>query len=255
MNTEDLKRELRNRIVPTETPEVLHDPHTSQDIISTDAVTQPRSWPVKPGGVLDRSSTSLATVDDTDLQPLLSASVRSAVLHHNNLVTIPGSIALLSTTLTTLDLAHNKFAGSNHLSTALSLPALRDLSLASNTMTSLGPIQANLDAPRLEILNVSYNRLTALPPLRDQFPVLTTLHASDNQIEDLPFESVKGLQVCNVARNDIGHLESQLGLLDGAGGLRTLVVEGNRFRVPRREIVEGGTEKLLSWLRGRIPAS
>lgn len=255
MNTEDLKRELRNRLLPPEPAEASQDPHIEQDIISSEVTTHREFWPVKPGGVLDRSSTSLSTLDESDLEPLLSISVRSLVLNHNNISSIPCSISLFGATLTTLDLSHNRMAGSSYLPTQLSLPALRDLNLASNTITSLEPINANLEAPRLEILNVSYNRLTTLPPLRDHFPALATIQASDNQISELPFESVSGLQVCNVARNDIGHLDPQLGLLDGAGGLRTLVVEGNRFRVPRREVVEGGTEKLLTWLRGRIPVS
>ena len=252
MNTEDLKRELRNRLLPPETAEAPQDPHLEQDIIS-EVTTHTGCWPVKPGGVLDRSSTSLSTLDQSDLEPLSSVSVRSLVLNHNNIGAIPCSISLFGATLTTLDLSHNRMTGSRYLSAQLSLPALRDLNLASNTIASLEPMNGNLEAPRLEILNVSYNRLTALPPLRDQFPALATIQASDNQIHELPFESVSGLQVCNVARNDIGHLDPQLGLLDGAGGLRTLVVEGNRFRVPRREVVEGGTEKLLAWLRGRIP--
>ena len=254
MNTEDLKRELRSRLQPPETAEALQDPHVEQDIIS-EVDKHVECWPVKPGGVLDRSSTSLSTLDESDLEPLLSIPIRSLVLNHNNIGAIPCPISLFGTTLTTLDLSHNRLTGSTYFPAQLTLPALRDLNLASNTITSLQPIKANLEAPRLEILNVSYNRLTGLLPLRDHFPALSTIQASDNQISELPFESVHDLQVCNVARNDIGHLDPQLGLLDGVGGLRTLVVEGNRFRVPRREIVEGGTEKLLAWLRGRMPAS
>ena len=255
MNTEDLKRELRNRLLPPETAEAPQDPHIERDFISPEVTTHTGYWAVKPGGVLDRSSTSLSTLDQSDLEPLVSVPVRSLILNHNNMSTIPCSIAPFGATLTALDLSHNGMTGSRYLSAPLSLPALRDLNLASNTITSLKPIGANLEAPRLEILNVSYNRLTGLLPLRDHFPALTTIQASDNQISELPFESVSGLQFCNVARNDIGHLDPQLGLLDGAGGLRTLVVEGNRFRVPRREVVEGGSEKLLAWLRDRIPAS
>ena len=57
----------------------------------------------------------------------------------------------------------------------------------------------------------------------------------------------------NVSENAIERLDPRLGLL-AAHGLRTLLVGGNCFRVPRREILEKGTDALLAWLRGRIPA-
>lgn len=252
MNTEDLKHELRKRLLPSEPDEIPLDQEDPLEPTSYESSARSNLWSVKPGGVLDRSSTSLSMINVSDLEPLLASSVRSVILNHNSLNAIPSSLSILSSTITTLDLSHNRLTGSTYLSTVVSFPALRDLNLASNTITSLEPIKANLTASRLENLNIGYNRLTTLPKLLDCFPALVTVVAPDNQVRDLPLDSVRGLQVCNVARNDVGHLEPQLGLLE-AEGLRTLVVEGNRFRVPRKDVVEGGTEKLLAWLRGRIP--
>lgn len=252
MNTENLKDELRKRLLPPEPDQIPLNQEDPLETISQESSAQLKSWSVKPGGVLDRSSTFLSTINNSDLEPLLSYSVRSVILNHNSLDVIPSSLSILGSTLTTLDLSHNRLTGSTYLSTIVSFPTLRDLNLASNTITSLEPIIANLTASRLENLNIGYNRLTILPKLVDCFPALVTVVAPDNQIRDLPLDSVRGLQVCNVARNDVGHLEPQLGLLE-TEGLRTLVVEGNRFRVPRRDIVDGGTERLLAWLRGRIP--
>ena len=56
----------------------------------------------------------------------------------------------------------------------------------------------------------------------------------------------------DVSGNEIGQLEPKLGLL-GAEGLRTLLVGGNRFRVPRRDVVDKGTEAVLSYLKSKIP--
>ena len=257
MNTEDIKRGLQERLpAPELDPEWNHSSHNGCEARNIDSVknsNQPTVWPVKPGGILDRSSSSLSTIDDSDLGPLTSLSVRSVVLDHNSLSVIPAALSLLSSTLTSLHLPHNHLTGATYLSAKFSFSVLRDLNLASNTITCLEPIIEKISAPRLETLDVSYNRLTALPPLRQHFPALTTVQASDNQVTDLPVETVSGLHVCNIARNDIGWLDPKLGLL-GAEGLRTFVVEGNRFRVPRREVVEAGTERLLEWLRGRIPA-
>ena len=252
MNTEDIKRELQGRLLVPESDHISHHVREFPDTGSTEGSNHMTSWPVKPGGILDRSSSSLSTIDDSDLEPLASLSVRSVILDHNSLSVIPAALSLLSSTLASLRLSHNHFTRATYLSAKLLFPVLRELNIASNTITSLEPVIENISAPRLETFDISYNRLTALPHLRQHFPALTEVQASDNQVTDLPAEFVSGLHVCNVARNDIGHLNPELGLLE-AEGLRTLVVEGNRFRVPRREIVEGGTEKLLTWLRGRIP--
>ena len=252
MNTEDIKRELQDRLLAPESDHSSHHVRESRDIASAEGSNRTTSWPVKPGGILDRSSSSLSTIDDPDLEPLASLSVRSVILDHNSLSVIPTALSLLSSTLTSLRLSHNHLTRATYLSAKFLFPVLRELNIASNTITSLEPVIENISAPRLETLDISYNRLIVLPHLRQHFPALTEVQASDNQVTDLPTEFVSGLHVCNIARNDIGHLDPKLGLLE-AEGLRTLVVEGNRFRVPRREIVEGGTEKILAWLRGRIP--
>ena len=39
------------------------------------------------------------------------------------------------------------------------------------------------------------------------------------------------------------------------GNLEKLEVTGNRFRVPRWNVLERGTEATLRWLRGRVPVA
>ena len=184
MTTEDLKHELGKRLLPPEPEQIPLNQEDPLEIISQESSAQSKSWSVKPGGVLDRSSTFLSTINSSDLEPLLSHSVRSVILNHNSLDAIPSSLTILSSTLTTLDLSHNKLTGSTYLSTTVSFPNLRDLNLASNTITSLEPIIANLTASRLENLNIGYNRLTILPKLVDCFPALITVAAPDNQIRE-----------------------------------------------------------------------
>lgn len=250
MGTDDVKNELRNRLFPQE-PEVSNDPHIATDSNSQEAIFTPTRWPVKPGGILDRSSTSLKDVNPSDLDHLIDTPIRTFAFHHNQLNSIPSSIDMHASTLTTLDLSHNKLSGSSYLSKSLFLPSLQELNLASNTINSLSPLVTCFSAPALQTVNVSFNRITALPVLRDTYPSLTTLLACDNAIPELPVECAKGLQVLDVCRNDIPHLEPQLGLLE-VEGLKMLGVEGNRFRVPRREVVEKGSEAVMEWLRGRI---
>ncbi|MCJ1310781.1 hypothetical protein MMC25_004448 [Agyrium rufum] len=250
LNSQDIVQELRNLSKP------------NQDL----SVTSPRSpgfpgqqgvWELS-GSTLDRSHTKLVTITQSDLEPFLNnndeSQVRTLILQHNLFQTIPPTLDLLSTTLTTLDLASNKLSTlASFLTEPLSLPNLQSLSLISNGLTSLTPLVDNLTAPSLSSLNVSFNRLTHLPILKSngKFPALTKFLASNNKIEDLDVDAVLGLNVLDLAGNEIAHLPPRLGLCRGT--LRTLVISGNRFRVPGWGVMQKGTEAVLEWCWNRMP--
>ncbi|OAA42416.1 Leucine-rich repeat, typical subtype [Beauveria brongniartii RCEF 3172] len=212
-------------------------------------------WQVRAGGVLDRSRTGSSVLDATkfaeanDRQP-----IRQLLLHHNLLTNIPENLLVVARSLTSLSLANNQLTAAKYLQQPLELPALQELNLAANRITSLEPLLECLDAPSLETLDVCTNRMTCLPlGLLDKFPRLRVLLANNNQISELRPESIKGLKIVEVANNEIGQLEPMIGLLGGASGLERLDVSGNRFKVPRWNILEQGTHALLHWLRGRVP--
>ena len=256
METGEMKRELLSRVLPTAPVDGGAEDEINRD--GTDPATGGSAganelWPVKPGGTLDRSSTGLDAIELSNLEPLVqSADIKSLILHNNLLLRIPHAIVVVAHSLTLLDLSHNKLSNNNYLGNVLSLPNLKILDLSFNSITSLNPLLGFLSAPKLTELNVSRNRLTGLPILRNSFPSLISLFASDNKISELQVEAVKGLQVLDVTGNELGHLEPKLGLL-GTEGLRTFLVGGNTFRVPRRDVVEKGTGAVLTYLRGRIP--
>ncbi|KAH6605933.1 leucine-rich repeat-containing 40 [Trichoderma cornu-damae] len=215
------------------------------------------TWQVKPGGLLDRSRTESSSLSPEMCAELArSYQIRQAQLHHNLLSAFPGSLQFFSQTLTSLSLGHNKIAGEAYLTEDLSLPVLTELNLSSNTITSLGPLTKFLKAPALEKIDVSLNRLTALPlDLRQSFPNLKVLLASNNQLTELDPAAIKGLKVVDVSSNEISHLDPRLGLLGGKDGLERLEVTGNRFKVPNWNILEKGTAATMRWLRGRVPAA
>lgn len=236
MNTEDLKQELRSRCED--------EPNATEDD-ETGARRQ-------VNGVLDQSSTGLCTLGEQDLcSKNDNEPIKTAIFHHNALSVFPGAFNIVAETLVSLDLAHNKLVGSSYVSESLHLPKLRYFDLKANAITTLGPLLAGISAPCLSELNISRNRLVDIAELRDRYPALRTLHASDNHIADLGFDSIRGLEYVDVSGNDITFLEPTIGLLANEG-LRTLLVGANRFRVPRRDVVEKGTEAILTWLRGRI---
>lgn len=223
-----------------------------------------QTWPVKPGGVLDRSNTQ-----SSSLHPVICSRVAAAhkvyeiQLHHNLFTALPDSLTFFAQTLSALSLAHNQLVGESYMggpsgNEGLDLPALKELNLANNHITGLGPLIAHLRAPNLQKLDVCSNRMAALPPgtqLRDTFPNLTVLLMSNNHLSELDPENIRGLHVVDAGNNDIAHLNPRIGLLGGAGGLQRLEVSGNRFRVPRWNVLERGTEATLRWLRGRVPVA
>lgn len=226
------------------------------------------TWQVKPGGVLDRSNSQSSSLHPVACSKLANNhQIREIQLHHNLFTSLPDSLTFFADTLTTLSLSHNQLIGETYLGSGevLELPVLKELNLSANHVTSLTPLISHLKAPRLEKLDVSVNRIAALPSssdkekggelLRDVFPNLNVLLMGNNHLSELDPESIRGLRTFDATNNDIAHLNPYIGLLGGPGGLERLDVTGNRFRVPRWNVLERGTEATLRWLRGRVPVA
>ena len=250
MTTEDVKQELRLKIEPSlqkATHEEMQTDLHSAPITSDPAVG---SLSLKSGGVLDLSSSSLSSLDDTLRTFDLSGNVRHLALDHNDFVSVPPQISLFAN-LRKLNLSHNNIADA--LEGPLFLPNLQDLNLSFNRIGSADLLTTFLVAPELHHLDLSSNRLTGfLVPLRTSFPSLMHLLASDNRLEGLTADALKGLRVANLGNNDIGALDAEIGLLWDEG-LKSLEVGGNKFRVPGWRVLEKGTETVMAWLRDRIP--
>jgi Leucine-rich repeat (LRR) protein len=247
MGTEDIKRDLRARIEPEadeDTPAILEG-------MDDDDALAVNGWKLKPSGTLDLSFQNLTEVDEEAVAAFAARNdVRQLYLQQNYLTTIPlvtGQLSFLSV----LDLSKNSII--NPLSGSLELPRLRELRLNSNKIQSLDDVTAHLLAPNLQQLDVSNNRLTgALPPLREFFPGLLLLIASDNSITEVSAESLQGLKTVNLSNNDIGRLDPHIGL--HIGTLTSLDVDGNKFRVPNHAVLKKGTDAVLSWLKDKIPS-
>ena len=253
MDTDELKRELRARSLAKDSA-TSQDDETFGPIHPNPDSRVKASYPgsIKPGGILDCSSSNVKTSEDLHLESVAKdAEIKTLILHHNLFTSIPETLESIGNTLMSLDLSNNRLVDGGVL-TDISLPNLKTLDISANAITSLSLFMEHLDAPKLAEWHVSRNRLNSLPQLRLAFPSLTVLSAANNRLSRLGYEEVKGLQVLDVSGNEIHHLEPRLGLL-GAEGLRSLMIGGNTFRVPRRDILDKGTQAVLTWLRGRIP--
>jgi Leucine-rich repeat (LRR) protein len=244
---------------PTSAP---HSPsrsrsHTNSSLRSRSRTLSNQVWPVKQGGILDRSRTESSSLHPVVCSRVATDNVVKEVRLNNNLFgALPDSLSFFAGSMTSLSLAHNQLVGEAYLTEEMDLPALKELNLSSNRITSLTPLVKFLRAPELQKLDVSLNRINGLPSnMKEAFPNLAILLAADNQIPDLDPESIRGLKVVDASSNEIAHLNPRIGLLGGSGGLQKLDVMGNRFRVPRWNVLERGTEATLRWLRGRVPVA
>ena len=73
----------------------------------------------------------------------------------------------------------------------------------------------------------------------------------DNQVEEFELDDVRGLRTLDLTGNSLLRLEPRLSLLPN---LKDLRVQGNRFRVPRWQVLDKGSEAVLAWLREKLPA-
>ncbi|EOA82415.1 uncharacterized protein SETTUDRAFT_173222 [Exserohilum turcica Et28A] len=245
MGTEDLKRDLASRL-PAEAAPADVEEELDDDITET-----PQSkWELTPSGTLDLAGKDMSELDvDDATSEVLVNGLRQLHLQRNKFDAIPPVVQTFQH-LTLLDLSRNTIEVV--LSAPIELPQLRDLRLASNKLASLNSLTEHLTAPHLITLDVSINRLSgALPALHVSFPSLTTLLASDNRISEVSPESLTNLRIVNLGNNDIERLEPRIGLLQGT--LTGFEVEGNKFRVPNRQILQKGTDAVLTWLRDKIP--
>jgi len=245
MSFEDIKRDLTSRLALADASAVDED---GIDTFGEDAVTTTQGWQVTPSGTLDLSSKGLTELDESAIAAS-SDDIRQLHLQQNAFTSIPSILSTIPF-LTVLDLSKNSIE--TVLTSPLTLPKLKDLRLSADKLTSLAPLTTHLTAPSLQTLDVSNNRLNgSLPVLRTYFPDLISLIAADNAITDLPAESLNGLKIVNLANNDIERLEPRIGLLQG--DLKSLNVEGNKFRVPSYHVLQRGTDAVLGWLRDKIP--
>lgn len=207
---------------------------------------------IRPGGILDLTAKNMQDFTEEVLGETDTLMVKVLLLQRNSLTTFSPCIKTFRG-LYTLDLSCNSLKGEEYLSVEMEFPYLKTLLLHTNYMESLDAVVKYIDAPRLNYLDVHANKLKAFPDnLSKRYGSLTTFVASDNKIETVSVEGLEGVQIVDLMNNSIGQLPPELGLLEGKG-LRELRVLGNLFRVPRRNVVERGTEAILEWLRERIP--
>nr|CAB3263517.1 leucine-rich repeat-containing protein 40-like [Phallusia mammillata] len=128
---------------------------------------------------------------------------------------------------------------------------LTHLNLGSNNLQSLPPEMSTLQS--LIEINFVCNRITELPLCLFEINSLENILGDDNQITHIPANELlkmDRLSTLSLKNNCIKQVPPELALIKN---LRTLVLEGNTFRIPRQSILQKGSAAVLEYLRSRLP--
>ena len=193
-------------------------------------------------------------------------------LANNGLMSLPGEFAGLSS-LTSLDLTGNRLTtlpdgfgklkrltrlglAGNGLTPLppefVELKSLAWLDLSNNGLTSLPRDFARLTS--LTGLGLGGNTLRTFPPQLAAMTGLTDLDLGRNGLKNLSPEigSLRSLRMLDLSNNDLANLPYKLGELKG---LKTLILNQNPLVEPPREVIAGGPDAVLIFLRSKPDAA
>uniref|UniRef100_A0A182IS19 Disease resistance R13L4/SHOC-2-like LRR domain-containing protein n=1 Tax=Anopheles atroparvus TaxID=41427 RepID=A0A182IS19_ANOAO len=213
--------------------------------------TFPDVYQMRKGRALFVSSKGLIDIPEAVFLDALEASVYNVDISKNKLTEVPAGIIHLSSLLTELNVSVNLLQTVPPCFSQFE--KISYLNLSNNQMTDLPDVIGLLVT--LRELNVVNNQLKRIPECIYELKGLEILLASGNKIEEIDatesgLGALKRLATLDLANNNIKHVPPMLGTLKN---ITTLELIGNSFRQPRHQILEKGTESIMSYLRDRIP--
>lgn len=189
-------------------------------------------------------------------------------ISHNKLEILPPGMGYL-VRLVEINLSHNELQ--ELPPDIVNLRDLKKMNISNNNLKKLPPLG---ELRKMEILDANHNDIVELPDfygcsaLRelyiannyikeiteefcDQMQHLSVLNIRDNKVEVLPenislLQNLKRLELTN---NNLNKLPRNLGLLSQ---LQSINMEGNKLSFVRQDVIRGGTERMMKYLRDRI---
>ncbi|KAM6219819.1 leucine-rich repeat-containing protein 40 isoform 3-T3 [Rhynchocyon petersi] len=256
-------RTIRREIINKGTQEVLKylrskirdDGPIQSDSVTETAMTLPSESRVNVHAIttlkiLDYSAKQTALIPDEVFDAVKGSIVTSVNFSKNQLCEIPKRIVELKEMVSDVNLSFNKLS---FISSELCmLQKLTFLDLRNNFLNSLPEEMESLI--KLQMINLSFNRFKILPEVLYRIPTLETILISNNQVGSVDpqrMRMMENLTTLDLQNNDLLQIPPELG---NCVNLRTLLLDGNPFRVPRAAILMKGTAAILEYLRDRIPA-
>ncbi|CAG8509271.1 6453_t:CDS:2 [Diversispora eburnea] len=200
---------------------------------------------------LDLARKNLTNLPEDDMNAL-PFEPSTVLLGYNLFQSIPIGFRIFQNSIKYFQFDHNKFIEFPMFEDkSIIFPNVDRLDLSANQITSLPDSSQSTPFPNLQVLNVNNCRITALPE-KLPFPHLKTFLVTSNALTAITPSTFENMEVIDISNNNIGFLPPGLGNITT---IKTLLVEGNSFRVPRYTIVQAGTAAIMEHLRGRIPRS
>ncbi|NXI87459.1 LRC40 protein, partial [Rhipidura dahli] len=245
--TQELLKYLRSKIQddgpgPSEEPSVTAMTLPSQSKVNTRAITT-----LKLLEYSDEQADEIpaAVFDAVGTNPVVTVNFSK-----NQLREIPPRLVELKDSVCDVSLGFNKISS---ISPELCLlHRLTHLDLRNNVLTALPEEMEALK--KLHTINLAFNRFKEFPSVLYHLPALETILLSNNQVGSIDPVQLKGmdqLATLDLQNNDLLQVPPELGNCEN---LRTLLLEGNPFRIPRAAILAKGTAAVLEYLRSRIPS-
>ncbi|CAH0407021.1 unnamed protein product [Chilo suppressalis] len=189
-------------------------------------------------------------------------------LSHNKLVELPPGMGYL-VRLIELNLSHNQLQ--ELPPDIVNLRDLKKMNISNNNLKKLPPLG---ELRKMEMFDANHNDIDELPDFYgctalkeiylannfikeiteefcDQMQHLSVLNIRDNKIEVLP-ENVSLLQTLkrlDLTNNNLNKLPRNLGLLSQ---LQSLSMDGNKLSSIRQDVIRGGTDRMMKFLRDRM---
>ncbi|MGV3721345.1 MAG: COR domain-containing protein [Actinomycetota bacterium] len=207
------------------------------------------SLPPELGQLTHLTSLWLINNQLAELPPELGqlTKLTTLLLSNNRLSALPSELGQL-TNLHTLWLNNNQLSG---LPPELGqLTKLTTLLLSSNPLSAVPPELGQITS--LHTLWLGNNQWTHVPTELFELANLTTLDLSGNRLPDVPVElfQLANLTQLDLSDNQLTALPPELGQLTS---LTRLFIQGNTtLKSPPPEVVEQGTQAILSYLRDRL---
>uniref|UniRef100_A0A2A4K533 Disease resistance R13L4/SHOC-2-like LRR domain-containing protein n=1 Tax=Heliothis virescens TaxID=7102 RepID=A0A2A4K533_HELVI len=189
-------------------------------------------------------------------------------LSHNKLTMLPPGMGYL-VRLVELNLSHNELQ--ELPPDIVNLRDLKKLNISNNSLKKLPPLG---ELRKMEILDANHNDIEELPDFYgcnalkelymannfikiitdefcDQMQHLSVLNIRDNKLEVLPenISLLQKLKRLDLTNNNLNKLPRNLGLLSQ---LQSINMEGNKLSFVRQDVIRGGTERVMKFLRDRI---
>lgn len=189
-------------------------------------------------------------------------------LSHNKLTVLPPGMGYL-VRLVELNLSHNQLL--ELPPDIVNLRDLKKLNISNNNLKKMPPLG---ELRKMEILDANHNDIEELPDFYgctalkeiylannyikeiteefcDQMQHLSILNIRDNKLEVLPenISLLQKLKRLDLTNNNLNKLPRNLGLMSQ---LQSINMDGNRLSFVRQDIIRGGTDRMMKFLRDRI---